>query len=191
MLGGPVTLGRIEFIDDELVLTVNSAKRFAKARKWLTKMPGVTFNDVTTREADAVNKNLPLDDQMTDTEPLEITPEEVGTLQVQINQQYMAWLDTALPLLKGKTPRQVCRTPEGREQVTMIIRTIPDPMGNAPIRVPRQEMLCDLGLPAVATAPAPPLQLARSPASSRSAKVGRNDPCPCGSGRKYKKCCGR
>jgi len=22
-------------------------------------------------------------------------------------------------------------------------------------------------------------------------KVGRNDPCPCGSGRKHKKCCGR
>ena len=22
-------------------------------------------------------------------------------------------------------------------------------------------------------------------------KVGRNDPCPCGSGRKYKQCCGR
>jgi uncharacterized protein len=25
---------------------------------------------------------------------------------------------------------------------------------------------------------------------ARSTKVGRNDPCPCGSGRKYKKCCG-
>lgn len=24
-----------------------------------------------------------------------------------------------------------------------------------------------------------------------SAKIGRNDPCPCGSGKKYKKCCGR
>lgn len=24
-----------------------------------------------------------------------------------------------------------------------------------------------------------------------SPKVGRNDPCPCGSGKKYKKCCGR
>jgi len=23
------------------------------------------------------------------------------------------------------------------------------------------------------------------------AKVGRNDPCPCGSGKKYKKCCGQ
>ena len=28
------------------------------------------------------------------------------------------------------------------------------------------------------------------PMVPRSAKVGRNDPCPCGSGRKYKKCCG-
>ena len=24
-----------------------------------------------------------------------------------------------------------------------------------------------------------------------TAKIGRNDPCPCGSGKKYKKCCGR
>jgi uncharacterized protein YecA (UPF0149 family) len=23
------------------------------------------------------------------------------------------------------------------------------------------------------------------------ARTGRNDPCPCGSGKKYKKCCGR
>ncbi|MCL6591559.1 MAG: SEC-C domain-containing protein [Firmicutes bacterium] len=23
----------------------------------------------------------------------------------------------------------------------------------------------------------------------RSAKTGRNEPCPCGSGKKYKKCC--
>ena len=25
----------------------------------------------------------------------------------------------------------------------------------------------------------------------KEAKVGRNDPCPCGSGKKYKQCCGR
>jgi preprotein translocase subunit SecA len=24
-----------------------------------------------------------------------------------------------------------------------------------------------------------------------SDKIGRNDPCPCGSGKKYKQCCGR
>ncbi|MBV8224640.1 MAG: DUF1186 domain-containing protein, partial [Verrucomicrobia bacterium] len=29
------------------------------------------------------------------------------------------------------------------------------------------------------------------PAHSKGSKVGRNEPCPCGSGKKYKKCCGR
>ena len=28
------------------------------------------------------------------------------------------------------------------------------------------------------------------PIHNRVPKVGRNDPCPCGSGKKYKKCCG-
>ena len=28
------------------------------------------------------------------------------------------------------------------------------------------------------------------PSQPRQGKVGRNDPCPCGSGKKYKKCCG-
>ncbi|MBQ7822482.1 MAG: SEC-C domain-containing protein, partial [Clostridia bacterium] len=28
------------------------------------------------------------------------------------------------------------------------------------------------------------------PTVRSAAKVGRNDPCPCGSGKKYKKCCG-
>jgi hypothetical protein len=28
------------------------------------------------------------------------------------------------------------------------------------------------------------------PALVRAMKTGRNDPCPCGSGKKFKKCCG-
>jgi len=31
----------------------------------------------------------------------------------------------------------------------------------------------------------------KKPAQARSDKVGRNAPCPCGSGRKYKHCCGK
>ena len=31
----------------------------------------------------------------------------------------------------------------------------------------------------------------RKPAKRLNQKVGRNSPCPCGSGKKYKKCCGR
>jgi preprotein translocase subunit SecA len=31
----------------------------------------------------------------------------------------------------------------------------------------------------------------KKPVKRESEKIGRNDPCPCGSGKKYKKCCGR
>jgi hypothetical protein len=44
-------------------------------------------------------------------------------------------------------------------------------------------------LPPVAAAAHPPGQPARTHRRDE-AKVGRNDPCPCGSGRKYKKCHG-
>jgi SWIM/SEC-C metal-binding protein len=33
-------------------------------------------------------------------------------------------------------------------------------------------------------------KLLNPPQAVRSEKIGRNDPCPCGSGKKYKKCCG-
>jgi preprotein translocase subunit SecA len=37
----------------------------------------------------------------------------------------------------------------------------------------------------------PPAPATPSPAVSSHSKVGRNDPCPCQSGKKYKKCCGK
>lgn len=36
-----------------------------------------------------------------------------------------------------------------------------------------------------------PAVASRGPARREAPKVGRNDPCPCGSGRKFKKCCGQ
>jgi len=43
-----------------------------------------------------------------------------------------------------------------------------------------------------APAPSPMAEAAgRKEAVAAGKKVGRNDPCPCGSGKKYKKCCGR
>jgi len=83
-----------------------------------------------------------------------------------------------------------------RQEVTMLIRTMPDPAGPAPIRAPREAMLRELGLkeesPVRAQAghqtPQAPIPIE---GISSKPKVGRNAPCPCGSGRKYKKCCGR
>jgi SEC-C motif-containing protein len=31
----------------------------------------------------------------------------------------------------------------------------------------------------------------QKPVTHEGPRVGRNDPCPCGSGKKYKKCCGK
>lgn len=44
----------------------------------------------------------------------------------------------------------------------------------------------------VASAPAEEYEMSKSaPYKREMPKVGRNDPCPCGSGKKYKRCCGR
>lgn len=45
----------------------------------------------------------------------------------------------------------------------------------------------DVPRPKPSIPPAPPLTLRRKPEVKQ--KVGRNDPCPCGSGKKFKKCC--
>jgi hypothetical protein len=194
-LGGPVAMGRIEFVGDELVLTVNSAKRFAAARKWLEMLPGVAFRNLETRRWDEREEDRPMDERMAEHEPVEIVPELEVTLQEMVNKQYVKWIDTPLPILGGKTPRQACKTEAGRRQVTMLIRTTPDPMDDASVRVPRETMLRELGL--AAEPPTSPLggpqpqPAAASEPALPDRKVGRNDPCPCGSGRKYKKCCGR
>ena len=40
------------------------------------------------------------------------------------------------------------------------------------------------------TRPASVVEQMATPSSATGGKVGRNDPCPCGSGKKYKRCCG-
>lgn len=203
MLGETVTLGRIELVGDELVITVNSAQRLAHASQWLQELPGVAFRDVTTRRWNEVEKDRPLDERIAPVEPVEVPPEVAAGVRDRMDQYYMEWLDTGLPLLGGRTPRQACQSEAGRQQVTMLIRTMPDPMGRASVLAPRQAMLRELGLatetsslpavapplpPVVSPAPQPPIPIRSLPSQP---KVARNAPCPCGSGRKYKKCCGR
>jgi hypothetical protein len=196
MMGETVTLGRIEFVGDEFVLTVNSAERLARARKWLEKLPGAAFKSVRTRHWDEAEKDRPLDERISPAAPVEMTPELNAAVQEMMNKHYMAWVDMSLPALGGKTPRQACRSEAGRQQVLTLIRTMPDPMGPGSVRVPREAMMRELGLNEVApTLAAAGQEIPQAPipieAMAPKPKVARNAPCPCGSGRKYKKCCGR
>ena len=47
------------------------------------------------------------------------------------------------------------------------------------------------GQQAPAAAAVPPRERKQETVRRDTPKVGRNDPCPCGSGKKYKHCCGR
>lgn len=196
-LDGPIVLGRIEFIGGELVLTVNSVERFEKARKWLGRLPGIRFLNVTTRRMDEPEEDRPMDDRIAKTKPVEFTEEMAAALQEKVDKQSMAWLDVPIPALGGITPRQACRNIEGRRKVALLIRTMPDPIADAPVHVPREAMLRSLGLESELEREADlgsslsPSLVGSAPPLSREARIGRNDPCPCGSGKKYKKCCGR
>jgi hypothetical protein len=153
----------------------------------------------------------PLDGRRAGAKPVEMTPEMILAAQEMVDRRYATWADLPLPALRGRTPRQACRTEAGRRRVTTLIRTMPDPPGPVPLRVPREALLRELGLTEESAAPAPsppatpapeeaPLQDSSPRASSGEKlaapvlphlKFPRNAPCPCGSGRKYKKCCGR
>jgi hypothetical protein len=147
LIGDSLTLGTLRFVGDELLLEVNSVERLKKARTWLDHVPGIAFHTVRSRSLeDALRATPPPDDQIREEVPM--TPELVAHIQDLMNQHYMQWLDTPLPVLGGKTPRQACSTTEGKQRVARLIRTMPKPMGpaSADVDVPRQEMLKALGL---------------------------------------------
>ena len=58
------------------------------------------------------------------------------------------------------------------------------PSSSSPLKARRK-------LPPEQRSPSPETSKHPSPVKSQGKKVGRNEPCPCGSGKKYKKCCGR
>jgi preprotein translocase subunit SecA len=72
------------------------------------------------------------------------------------------------------------------------------PMGQ-PVEMGDEDAMAAAAGRAEASAPSRSRTALKAPVSreaprrmaQRASKVGRNDPCPCGSGRKYKKCCGR
>lgn len=83
-------------------------------------------------------------------------------------------------------PRE--RVMRAEKPAAPIIEAGDGPSGNTPVIVPPTAPLIrtagtpppTTSAPAAVSAPLPEVQ-----------KIGRNDPCPCGSGKKYKKCCGK
>lgn len=148
MPGDTTTLGTLSFVGDELLVEVNSARRLKKARAWLDRIPGVEFRGVRVRTLDQVREEgIPPDDRLGRRE-VPVTPELVAYIRDLTHRQYMQWLDAPLPMLGGKTPRETCRTAEGKGRIARLIRTIPKPTGpgGADVDIPRKQMFDALGL---------------------------------------------
>ncbi len=89
------------------------------------------------------------------------------------------------PAPKKKTAKS---KPASKEKITVVSADDPTPgMPTAPPEPKEPEE------PSESTAPSePPEQVvAGAQPAAGAQKVGRNDPCPCGNGKKYKKCCGK
>jgi preprotein translocase subunit SecA len=89
-----------------------------------------------------------------------------------------------------RTQEQVEEAERRAEEAARAVRNIQYQHADYPVGVAAAEEEGEAGGVAAATAP-PPQQPAAQPFTRSSEKVGRNDPCPCGSGKKYKHCHGR
>jgi hypothetical protein len=80
-----------------------------------------------------------------------------------------------------------------KEEVRIMIRTYSWLLeqGVETVRAGRARLRAEAGILANRLGDPEGLLAPSSSASGLTSQVGRNDPCPCGSGRKYKKCCGK
>jgi hypothetical protein len=80
-----------------------------------------------------------------------------------------------------------------KEEVRIIIRTYSWLLeqGVETVRAGRARLRAEAGILANRLGDPEGLLAPSSSAAGLTSQVGRNDPCPCGSGRKYKKCCGK
>jgi preprotein translocase subunit SecA len=74
--------------------------------------------------------------------------------------------------------------------LSLIFRVQPIMMPTAERPLPQPQRGTQLTRTPFGKQPTPGQAKSAKPELVRSKKVGRNDPCPCGSGKKYKKCCG-
>ena len=103
-------------------------------------------------------------------------------------QSIVTLLATNRTVYFGETPKGKAEKEEHRKRVeelegdptSMLLFALEKLTGKKAADVPRAKPRLS---------PMPRLTLPRQP--ERKQKVGRNDPCPCGSGKKFKKCCGR
>lgn len=135
-LGERTLLARIKPLGSRWEVSVNSDERGEAIRSRIESVAGVSF--VASREDDAQFPPVPFGQS-----PSLESPEAVSLVNEFFHNHYISWLDEPLPMLQGRTVREIARSPGGEQEVRTLIESIPAPPG---VQVPRAEMLRSLGL---------------------------------------------
>ncbi len=136
-------LARIFFEDDEIGVEVNSKKRLDKLTTMLEAIDGVHYLDHNSRDVEDMMEEVSENKDLIK----ESIPEEVlDAVRDNMCKYYIDWLDEPIPFLDNKTPRQAAKSKKGAQKVKIMIETIPAPMGGSTIKIPKTEMLKELGL---------------------------------------------
>jgi hypothetical protein len=123
------TLGSIEIKGSSIVIEVNSENRATKIRREVRDRLGdwCAFMKVERKPVEALlrgqsgyggirNQQLPREGEA-------MSPEGRAAVAEMIKAHWEAWLDSPIPALQNRTPRQAARTPEGRERLEALLIT--------------------------------------------------------------------
>ncbi len=180
----------LEFLQEDILSTYEEKERLAGAEQMRELERLVTLRVVSARWIDHLAAMEDLEEGIglrgySGVDPLVIYQKE----------SYDYW-QRLLETIRQDIVRYLFRV-EIREQETEEQRRARLGFGEMVQGEPVEEGEEEMAGPAEARTPAktalkaPPSNEPRRRLAQKGAKVGRNDPCPCGSGKKYKKCCGR
>ena len=116
---------------------------------------------------------------------------------VEYKREAFMMFENLMSDIKNDIVNDVFRATTSVESFESFIQSLPQTLVHDEVSVLGGNLPAEAPQPGAGVPPPPsrlPLPLLSRQAQSTVAgeeKVGRNDPCPCGSGKKYKKCCGR
>lgn len=119
-------LGTLRLERSRLVADVNSARRADRLKREIAKRLGEAATLVDTRVIDPsqaiAERRLQRAAGDPHVEPERETPPELQLIEEEmIRRHWEEWLDTRVPALGNKTPRQAARTPGGRERLEALL----------------------------------------------------------------------
>ncbi|HET9033053.1 MAG TPA: hypothetical protein VFN25_09115 [Dokdonella sp.] len=120
----PTPLCTLWIEDGQLIAEVDFPEDADELRQIISDILGASARFVLD-EVQTLDQALAIDGQDADGEKIDINdPEILALVSSHLKEHYRTWIDSALPALNGRTPRQAIADPGGRDQVEALVQHI-------------------------------------------------------------------